>query len=78
MIEIVPYLLVIIGWTPGAPAESMALRQSLHRSSEECEAQGVAFMKDGEGSRAGATRHRYFCVPAPTSEDYRALFEPDA
>jgi len=80
MIEIVPYLLVIVGWTPGAPADSMALRHSLHRSPEACEAQGAALIaqRDGAQSRAEATRYRYFCIPAPTPQEYRGLFEPDA
>ncbi|TXG93864.1 MAG: hypothetical protein E6R09_18385 [Rhodocyclaceae bacterium] len=69
-----PYLLILVGWNPASPTDSMEVAQSLQPSREACEAQGAAFMA-GLGREADkvAAQHRYFCVEAPSPADYDAL-----
>ncbi|HWK42698.1 MAG TPA: hypothetical protein VNR60_12310 [Croceibacterium sp.] len=76
MVEFLPFLLIVIGWDVPSPDESMALRHSLHSTQEECEAEGAAFLEDRRDFMARTTaRYRYFCIPAPTPEEYDSAFE---
>jgi len=77
VVEFLPFLLILIGWQPSAPGESMTITHSLHASEEACRERGEALLVDGPGV-AGlpeAAHYRYFCIPAPTAEEYDEAFE---
>lgn len=74
MEALLPYLLILVGWNPASPADSMEVAQSVQTSREACESQGAAFMTAlGKAVDKAATQHRYFCVEAPALADYDAL-----
>ncbi len=78
MVEWIPYLLILVGWNPADPQGTMELQQSLQATREACEAAGDAFLQrqSQEKSHAnGEEAYRYFCVPAPTAQDYDDAFE---
>jgi len=73
MVELIPYLLIVIGWAPDRPDETMALRHSLHASAAQCDAAGKAFVAE---KASPATHYRHFCISAPTLPDYQGLIGP--
>jgi len=77
MIEFLPYLLILVGWDVSAPAESMVIASSLHPTEEVCVEKGEAFVaKRGTfESPYGTAKYRYFCIPAPTPDEYHGAFE---
>ncbi|RKF19299.1 hypothetical protein D6851_12630 [Altericroceibacterium spongiae] len=78
MVEFLPFLLILVGWETADPQGSMEMRSTLVESEEACEAKGMAFMDRQEKEAAysqGLEGFRYFCVRAPDSEDFDALFE---
>lgn len=76
MIQIIPHILLMIGWNPAAVDESMAVSHRLYGSVEACEAAGKAFVEERKGFRLGnAEGHfRFICIPAPTAEEYEGVF----
>lgn len=77
MEQVFPFILIIIGWNPDNTADTMALQHSLHMSVELCEKAGAEFVAERDWMRKGHYRaeYKHICIPAPTSEDYRSLFE---
>lgn len=74
---VLPFILVVIGWNPDSPGETMALQHSLHVSEQACEDKGLAFMEEHKDLAAGAfpAQYRYFCLPTPSVDEYEDLFE---
>ncbi|MEP0190835.1 MAG: hypothetical protein ABJP70_09440 [Erythrobacter sp.] len=46
MVEIIPFLLIIMTWDPAAEQESMQVFLRMHPSLEACEASGQSIAKD--------------------------------
>lgn len=83
MVEVLPFLLILLGWDPAAPGETMMLERVLQASGDECVASGEKWLRDGAGSVDGSGRlaglpdgadYRYFCIPAPSAREYDAVF----
>ncbi len=76
MLEFLPYLLIAVGWSPAAPADSMAVTSTLHASSEACEAKrGELAAKAADAGDAEQPSYRFFCIEAPGAAEYDRLFE---
>ena len=73
----VPYLLIVIGFDPAQPSETMALQHSLHASEQACEQVGAAFIQRRNGVDPAA-HYRYFCIPAPSDADLQDVFDRSA
>ncbi|GAA4039401.1 hypothetical protein [Parerythrobacter jejuensis] len=73
---VIPYLLIIIGFDPDKPSETMALQHSLHISQAACEAQGTKFLEDRKDYMAKfPARYRYFCIPVPGDDELDGVFD---
>lgn len=77
MIQIFPFILVIIGWNPADVDASMALQHSLHAGEQACQKRGEQFLSEHNLLQAEAmsAQYRYFCIPAPSASDVRGVFE---
>ncbi|MFC4255530.1 hypothetical protein GRI97_08835 [Altererythrobacter xixiisoli] len=77
MIEFIPYLLILIGWNPAAPAETMLISRSLYPDKAHCLAEGDRQLAAGPQIQGLPTdaAFRYFCVAAPSGDEAEALFE---
>lgn len=85
MVEFLPFLLILLGWNPASPGETMVLERVLQADGDECVAEGEAWLRgearaggDSSGRLAGlpdGADYRYFCIPMPSVEDYDRAFE---
>jgi hypothetical protein len=77
MIEVLPYILILIGWNPANPAESMALQHSLHIDQVTCDERGrvLVDLRNAADSEAFPAHYTYFCIPVPSGQEYDDLFE---
>ncbi len=74
-----PFILIVIGWNPDNPDETMALQHSLHSSQQVCEAKGQAFVDERRHMATGHFRaqYKYFCIAAPGPDEYEGVFESE-
>ncbi len=77
MIEIVPYILVIIGWAQEAPKEGLLIEHRLFASEEACRAEGSEYVAQRKiyAKEFNNARFEFFCVPAPTQSDIETMRE---
>ncbi|MCL6252107.1 hypothetical protein M3P36_13760 [Altererythrobacter sp. KTW20L] len=77
MVEFLPYILILIGWNPAHPEDSMALQHSLHFDEAACIERGrtLTEQRNSASSEAFPARYTYFCIQAPTGQEYDDLFE---
>ena len=78
MVEVIPIMLLIIGWLPDAPGEIGLERPELvFESVEACEAIGAkmaARMTEAARDKSGAL-YEHRCLPVPNADEYEKLFE---
>lgn len=73
-----PYLLIAVGWSPAAPADTMAVSQVLYPSKAVCEDKGAEFTaRLAAASDMPNAVFRFFCIEAPGEADYRNLSEAE-
>ncbi len=76
MVEFLPFLLILLGWEAASPQETMVLGVELAPDEATCRQQGELLIEDRRALPDGPDRGvRYFCVPAPSAEDYDRAFE---
>lgn len=78
MIELVPYVLLIVMWNPANPDRTMTVAQHLTNNAQTCEQAGqhrIAMMKQMRATRAKASR--YFCIKAPTEAELAKIMQTD-
>ena len=77
MIEIFPYILVIIGYAQVAPQEGLLIEHRLFASEELCKSEGSEYVAQRKiyAKEFNNARFEFFCVPAPTANDFNALSE---
>jgi len=77
VVEFIPFLLILLGWNPSSPGETMMIERSLYVDEAQCLAAGDRQMAAGpslQGLPADA-QYRFFCVAAPSGDEAEALFE---
>ena len=69
MIEILPYILIVIGWNPAVSEQDFAdsrqvVENSLMPSRQICEMEGKQFVKvhNEAGHKTAQMTYRYFCI----------------
>ncbi len=70
--EVLPYILVIIGWAQEAPKEGLLIEHRLFATEDICKAQGSEYVAQRKiyAKEFNNARFEFFCVPAPTKNDY--------
>jgi hypothetical protein len=78
MIEVVPFMLFILGWHPDRPGEiDLERPEIVYLSKEECEAQGAriaAAMTKSASDKSGAN-YTHRCVEMPSREEFDKAFK---
>jgi hypothetical protein len=77
LIDILPYILVIIGWAQEAPKEGVLVEHRLFASEDACKAEGREYVAQRKiyAEEFNNARFEYFCVPAPTPKDLDSIIE---
>lgn len=77
MIEVLPYILLVLSLDPNADNQISLIHQEVTRDMASCEVTGDEFlMKASEpGNPLSETSLQYLCVQSPTMEDYEKLYE---
>lgn len=77
MVEVFPFILIIIGWNPDKPAETMVLQHSLHISAEVCEREGTKFVSERAWMKDAydPAEFKHVCIAAPTPDEYEGVFD---
>lgn len=78
MVEIVPYMLVILGWLPAQPGEIDLQRpQILFADRVECEKAGsqiARLMTQAAASRSGAI-YQHRCIEVPGPDEFQTMMK---
>lgn len=77
MIELVPWMLILVWWHPDEPGKFDILRDPhLFVSEAECRTQGANRVAGGEMYHLehGGAKVTYHCTTVPSSAEYDALF----
>jgi hypothetical protein len=80
VLVIASYLLVIVGWMPDSPAETMGVRREFFVSKEACEAAGSEYVAQREiyKDELGGGQYKWFCLPAPDKAEIDAAIKDAA
>ena len=77
MEEIVPFLLLLLGWQVEQPRETMTVERRLMMSENACNAEGAEFEAQREiyKEEFKGRAFRYFCVPLPNQKEFQDMIE---
>ena len=77
MVEIIPYILVLLSWHVDDPEGTIQVKHKLFAGAEECELQGNEYVEQRRIYREefGKMRFSYSCIEAPKVGDWRRLNE---
>ncbi|WP_114520112.1 hypothetical protein [Altererythrobacter sp. ZODW24] len=72
-----PFILIIVGWHPDSPDQSMVLQSSLQSSHAVCEAAGQKFMDEREAMKSEIWKadYKYWCIAAPGPDEHNGAAE---
>ncbi len=68
----IPWLLILVGWSPDAPVDRQVERVQVAIDQEECHQMGEEMMasRGPDGDNAGSRNHEYLCIPLPSFEEF--------
>jgi hypothetical protein len=77
VLVIASYLLIIAGWMPDNPTETMAVKRAFFVSKEACEAAGSEYVAQREiyKDELGGGMYKWFCLPAPDKAEIDAAIK---
>ena len=76
MIEWMPWLFIILGWTADSPEDRQVIAVEVTIDQAECEELGAKYMGSDELSDTSDGNHfQYLCAPMPDREAFNAAVE---